>query len=82
MSSTYRRICLNHNPPLVLEEDLFQHRITGELRHEAHPGCSMAVGRYSAALIEVWLPDRGEWVDVAWVLRFPDLARAIVDGTV
>lgn len=82
MSSTYRRICLNHKPPLVLPDDEFRDRITGDLPHEDHQECKMAAGRYSYPIIEVWLPDRKEWVDVDWMRRFPDLARAILDGKV
>lgn len=80
MSSTYRRICLSHNPPLVIHEDEFQQPVTGELRHEDHRDCLVGVARWSASIIEFWLPHDGKWVDVAWIYRYPELARALMDG--
>lgn len=79
MSSTYKRICLSHNPPLILD-DHFNGPITGEVRHEDHPECLMGVGRFSYPIIEFWDPNLGRWVDVTWARRFPRLAQAIAGG--
>lgn len=78
MSSSYRRICLNHTPPLVIDKWGESHPPQGDLTPEGHEGCKIAVGRYSTPIIEVWLS--GTWYDVAWIRQYPEVARAILDG--
>lgn len=89
MSSSYRRICLNHNPPLRIDWDGEHFPTVPPVPHEDHVNCRTALGRYSYPLTEIWLPtpyqDRdgkhaGRWYDVSWMRDFPEVARAIVEG--
>ncbi len=77
MSSTYRRICLSHQPPLVLDED---YSPAGDrvppIQPDEHINCKLGIGRWSGGLIEVWLPlpmytaehgpVPGRWFDVSY----------------
>jgi hypothetical protein len=83
MSSTYRRICLSHKPPLILDEEVAIN-VPPE-QPSNHPECEIALGRWSGALIDLWLP-RGDlltpingWQDVSWMRRFPNLAAMIMN---
>lgn len=80
MSSTYRPICLSHAPPLVIDIEVTAQ--VPPLQPEGHPDCIIALGRWSGALVAVWLPIRrsdgnewreGDWFDVSWCYRFPQL---------
>jgi hypothetical protein len=85
VSSTYRRICLSHNPPLELDEECAA-TVPPEQPMD-HPNCKIALGRYSYPLIEVWLPTpyydgqshAGRWYDTSWMRAFAPLARWIAD---
>jgi hypothetical protein len=62
MSSTYRLICMAHDPAIVIDRDhptltdalaaLLSDEIT-----EAHPHCLLLIGRWSGGLIEVTCAD-------------------------
>jgi|SRR5688500_1675664 len=66
MSSTYRPICMSHEPGLVIDTNWQDLRLleaalvdpanTPELA--AHVGCDLLGGRYSYPLIEVYCPPR------------------------
>ena len=64
MSSTYKILCLSHDPAIVLGWPEFQSGQGGHLTSveavqrgvEGHPGCDLLVGRYSSPLIEVCCP--------------------------
>lgn len=88
MSSVYRRICLSHEPPLELDEEVAAS--VPPLQPKDHPNCQIALGRYSYPLIEVWLPipafdkegrHTGSWYDVSWLRHFPALAQATIKAT-
>jgi len=77
MSSVYRRICLSHTPPLELDEEVSS-TVPPET-HPEHPHCTIALGRYSYPLVEVWLPDpnfdkdghpHGRWYDPRWIRQY------------
>lgn len=74
MSSVYKRICLSHNPPLVLDEEVA--RAVPPAQPEGHPDCVIGLGQYSYPLVAIWLPlpspingAPGQWLDAAWLLR-------------
>lgn len=84
MSSTYRRLCLSHSPPLWIDEE-YERSVPPE-RPPGHPGCVIGLGRFSYPPVEVWLPvpyydaeghHAGQWYDVAWIMQFPELARLL-----
>ena len=96
MSSSYRRVCLTHEPPLWLREDDY-HPSEPPEQPEGHEGCVIGIGRWSGGLVEVWLPapwseiDRkapgqpwvhhaGRWYDITWLDRFPKLAAQLTAG--
>jgi hypothetical protein len=82
VSSTYKPICLSHTPPLVIDEELSQRPDPLALKKPTgHGGCDIAIGRFSYPIIEVWLPDREEAIDVAWIRKYPALAKAIIEET-
>lgn len=66
MSSTYRLLCLNHCPALVIDGPDWQDpapAIDAALNRDAHgwlaeyhPTCDLLVGRYSASLVAVCCP--------------------------
>lgn len=67
MSSTYRILCLSHDPAILLDEGQeFHSGSGGRERAEAavldgikgHEGCDLAIGRYSYPLVEVGCPNR------------------------
>lgn len=56
MSSTYRLLCLSHDPALVIAEPELGLWTDGEpqlTRPDAHPDCDLMVGRFSYPLIAV-----------------------------
>lgn len=83
MSSTYRPICLSHNP--AIELDIAWHSgnnglIVGEqLTREgfsSHPDCDIILGKYSYPLIEVgcighrnktFSHEDTKWIDAEWI---------------
>lgn len=78
MSSSYSRICLSHGPPLILDEDYppTTWEPSRPVQPDEHPHCVIGVGRWSGALISLWLPtpytDKdgphpGQWYDVSWI---------------
>lgn len=66
MSSTYRAICLSHDPAIVLEDAEYHGSHGREWAEEAdlsetvsgHEHCDLAVGRWSGALVELGCPER------------------------
>lgn len=60
MSSTYRVLCLSHQPALCLDEPTYSRPEAAEtaLRNgiEGHAHCDLVIGRYSAALVEIGCP--------------------------
>ena len=66
MSSTYRILCLSHDPAIVIEYPEFSSGSNGRELAEAavlrgiegHEGCDLLIGRYSYPLVEVGCPDR------------------------
>lgn len=72
MSSTYRFLCLSHDPALVVDGwesqrrdeavGLAERRDTAEQLADHH-GCRLVVGRYSYPLIEVYEPRTRQWAD-------------------
>lgn len=96
MSNTYRRICLSHQPPLVIDEN-YQGGPAGDdgpapTRPPGHPECTIGVGRWSGGLVAIWLPHtivprgrphetyEGRWYDVGWLHRYPGLADNIISS--
>lgn len=82
MSSTYRAICLAHNPAIVDNADwtnwpplsaAIADPHSGIRRH--HPTCRLLIGRWSGALVEVICPaghtpchpTSDETVDASWL---------------
>lgn len=74
MSSTYRFLCLAHDPVIEvggraetqsLNEavGLAERRATAPELVE-HRGCRLLVGRFSAALVEVYDPKTRHWLDI------------------
>lgn len=56
MSSTYRPICLNHNPAIVLDPELTydEAKTLGTRdRFQGHEQCDLVIGRYSYPMVEV-----------------------------
>ncbi|MFD7609682.1 hypothetical protein [Streptomyces sp. NPDC059828] len=58
MSSTYRILCLSHDPAVLhgeyrTPEDATQHITEGV---EGHPACDLLIGRYSYPLVEAGCP--------------------------
>lgn len=96
MSSTYRILCLSHDPAIVLEEPEFHSGAAGHAGAEAavaagidgHTDCDLLIGRYSSPLIEVGCPRHGDtphlhganWLDIDW-LRLLALAYRHPEGT-
>jgi hypothetical protein len=90
MSSTYRILCLSHDPALVLEQEYSSGRGGREAVEAAvlagvkdHEGCDLLLGRFSYPLIEVGCPKgpscthRGAvWLDTEWL----QLLAAVGDG--
>jgi hypothetical protein len=89
VSSTYRILCLNHDPAIVLPQEWAsgsggRDTVTDILDNhherpvEGHENCDLIGGRFSYPLVEVYLA--GRWTDIEW-LR---LARAVdlLDQTV
>lgn len=84
MSSTYRRVCLSHKPPLWIDEEC-----GGKVPPDqppGHPECEVGLGRFSYPPVEMWLPifyrdsdgeHPGSWYNVTWIMRFPALARLL-----
>lgn len=64
MSSTYKALCLSHDPAIVLDSPEWHSGDGGVERSVAavsagldgHPGCDLLVGRYSYPLVEVCCP--------------------------
>lgn len=60
MSSTYRILCIGHDPALVLDDRSWNDHAQAvqaiAAGVSAHPSCRLLVGRWSAALIEVGCP--------------------------
>lgn len=52
MSSTYSRICFNHNPPIVIDENIPS---LANVKHDkptappSHPKCQIGIARFSGA---------------------------------
>ncbi|MFJ8146036.1 hypothetical protein ACIQ6R_13280 [Streptomyces sp. NPDC096048] len=83
MSSTYRLLCLSHDPAIVEGDysssaDAEQALAEGI---EGHSRCDMLVGRFSYPLVEVGCPSSGDqpaklrcyhgatvWADAGWLL--------------
>ena len=83
MSSTYRILCLSHDPATTHGEyttpEDAEHAISGGL--EGHPNCDLAIGCYSYPLVEVGCPPSGgqpatlgcnhgvtRWMDGDWLI--------------
>lgn len=83
MSSTYRILCLSHDPATTHGE----HHTAGDAEHaistgvDGHPNCDLAIGRYSYPLVELGCPSSGDqpatlgchhgntkWIDREWLL--------------
>jgi hypothetical protein len=66
MSSTYRILCVSHDPAIALEQFEFQSGDDGRARAEEavatgvadHPNCDLLIGRYSYPLVEVGCPPK------------------------
>jgi hypothetical protein len=60
MSSTYRILCLSHDPAIVATDDEYPSPEAVEAALAAgldsHPGCDLLIGRYSYPLVEVGCP--------------------------
>jgi hypothetical protein len=89
VSSSYRRVCLAHDPPLVID-DITCTDTVPPVQHVDHPDCPTGLARYSGGLIELWLPivrlrapdgtEAGRWYDVGWLRRYPRLAERVLAG--
>lgn len=95
MSSTYRILCLDHEPALTLDRD-YQSAPSAEADLvdgiEGHETCDLMIGRYSAPLVELGCPrwrqgqpspchhSGPEWADVEW-LRLLALAQQEPEGS-
>jgi hypothetical protein len=90
MSSSYRRICLAHEPPLVIDDTTCTDTVP-PVQHVDHPDCPTGLARWSGGLIELWLPivhyypgpdgkEPGRWYDVGWMSRYPRLAARVLAG--
>ncbi|MFF6829611.1 hypothetical protein [Streptomyces longwoodensis] len=83
MSSTYRILCLSHDPALTRGE--FHTPGDAETAiangYDTHPGCDLVIGRWSGALVEVGCPASSDqpatlschhgntiWADKTWLL--------------
>jgi hypothetical protein len=59
MSSTYRILCLSHDPAIATEDEF---STAGDAERavadgvDGHPGCDLLIGRYSYPLVEVGCP--------------------------
>lgn len=56
MSSTYRPICLNHNPALTIDREITRDAVEGFNNRDGldgHADCDLVIGRYSYPLVEV-----------------------------
>lgn len=81
MSSTYRALCLSHQPALVIGEPEWQTaaELEGVLadapKHlPEHATCELMGGAYSYPLVRLYCPGngcggahRGRWMDIDWV---------------
>jgi hypothetical protein len=58
VSSTYRILCLSHDPALTVGEYSAREEAEGAIRDgvEDHPRCDLLIGRYSYPLVEVGCP--------------------------
>lgn len=73
MSSTYRFLCLAHDPAIEIGDRLeTQHRdeamsLAEQRDHPVgfgdHQGCRLLVGRFSYPLVEVYDPKTRHWID-------------------
>ena len=79
MSSDYYRICLSHNPYLVIDVESVGDTVPPATPKD-HVNCKIGLGRYSYPLIDIWLPTPymdasgqhcGQWYDVSWLRDFP-----------
>ncbi|MER5815462.1 hypothetical protein [Streptomyces californicus] len=94
MSSTYRVLCLSHDPAIVIDRDFNtpDDAVDGVASLVAdHPRCDLMIGRYSYPLVEVACLSyayrgggpgcshkQGKWVDAEW-LRLLALAYDSTD---
>lgn len=78
MSSTYRLLCLSHDPAICAGPEFGSNSAEDELNRAAetpHADCDLLIGRWSGALVEIGCPPRHastmhnriEWVDVRWL---------------
>ena len=60
MSSTYRILCLSHDPATIIETPDWNRPEQAEAAIQAgidgHPACDLAIGRYSYPLVELGCP--------------------------
>jgi hypothetical protein len=94
VSSTYRTICLSHDPALTFDPEL-THEEANQLNSRDnlgdHTACDIVIGRWSGGLVEIGCPGLDipgapwphrhgniEWVDVGW-LRLLHAARPHVE---
>lgn len=95
MSSTYRLLCLSHDPAIWLDQEWHSGSGGREVSLAAaldppaeHAGCDLVIGSYSYPLVEVCCPGRRlgcrhrdpSWVDARW-LRLLHAARRVPDLT-
>ncbi len=92
MSSTYRALCLSHDPALEIDGAEWNTvtDIEGALANPAacdglggHTTCDLLGGAYSYPLYKVYCPKAREWIGVEWLaLLLAAYLRADADAVV
>lgn len=75
MSSDYRRICLSHDPAIVIDDDEFSTldaALAASVADTAHKHCDVMIGQYSYPLVRLFcLPGHGHSdtkdIDPSWL---------------
>lgn len=93
MSSTYRVVCLNHDPALELGAEwnnvdslLADQSTNGHWELSAHPACDLMITRTSGALVELGCPPKANhqnsWHrDIQWIeVAWLRLMVAVLDS--
>jgi hypothetical protein len=95
MSSTYRILCLSHDPAIVIDEGLEFHSDVGGRERavdavlngvKGHEGCDLLIGRYSYPLVEVGCAKGAgchhsgtRWINSEWLRLLHAVGEAHAD---
>lgn len=79
MSSTYRVLCVSHNPAIdtgvECHSSQYDDKYALEMLSEAskqHPECDLIIGRYSYPLIQIGIrtaQNKIAWMDKGWIIQ-------------